>query len=391
MSNPYPGGSVEAREWARIHTAPSWHQRTLEARAAALVRAAQRVEPAPQPEEVEHHAGLLRRLSGAGVIFGPDVSQYQGRPNFATVKAAGCALAWRKATEGRTFADPSGEYNRAAIPKAGLVGGAYHYLYFSQEYADKPALWGAQADWFAHNVDASEGHALDVEAAASAGAWLGVREWVAEYRRLFPNHPLGGYFNRSLWRNRSRVPYDPAGLFDYVWHAGIGDGYYTAAAGSIAAEWTAIKGLSNSAAGMGYPVVELWQISDHATVPGISGTCDGNAYQGSAGELAALLTGRHTPKPPTPPAKTHPPFPLPKGGFFGPGGVMTSPKLAPWQKRMKDRGWGLVPDGVYGPQTQRVARTFQTEKHLHVDARIGPATWDAAWTTPVTSAGQEEE
>ena len=41
-------------------------------------------------------------------------------------------------------------------------------------------------------------------------------------------------------------------------------------------------------------------------------------------------------------------------------------------------------DGLYGPETARVARGFQSEKGLAVDGLIGPDTWDAAWTSPVT-------
>lgn len=288
-------GTPEYAEWQEIAAAPAWHQRPVEVRRARLeqMRHQQAVlSPAEEADELQAAARLedeLRRLSAAGVLFGPDVSQYQGLPAWATVKAAGCRLKFWKATEGRTFKCPSAAHN--AAPLAGMVDCAYHFLYFSQEYADRPALWGAQADWFARNVTAGVGHVLDVEAAATPGHWLGVKEWAAEYRRLFPGHPLGGYLNRSLWRNRSRMPYDPAGIFDYVWHAGIGDGYYTSATGSIAAEWGAVGSLSNSVAGMGFPTVRLWQITDHAAVPGVSGTCDGNAWQGTAADLAAMLTG----------------------------------------------------------------------------------------------------
>jgi GH25 family lysozyme M1 (1,4-beta-N-acetylmuramidase) len=285
-------GSPEAAEHAAISHAPAWHARPLARRRIALARPR---PPAvePDPDVLSDHAFALLQLASlttGGTLFGPDVSQYQGKPNWATVAAAGCRIKFWKATEGRTFLDPSAAYNQTHT--AGMLEGCYHFLYYSQEYADKPSLWGAQADWYAKNAPATVGHFLDVEAAATAGHWLGVKEWVAEYRRLFPGHPLGGYFNRSLWANRSRVPYDPRDLFDYIWHAGIGDGYYTSATGSIQAEWAAISKLVNSVANVGYPDVRLWQITDHGSVPGVSGTCDGNAYQGSIADLAATLTGK---------------------------------------------------------------------------------------------------
>lgn len=99
----------------------------------------------------------------------------------------------------------------------------------------------------------------------------------------------------------------------------------------------------------------------------------------------------------------HPVFPLPSGRYFGPeGGPVESVSghhgyaadLKRWQQRMKDRGWAITPDGLYGfqgststdTQTGSIAKQFQAEKGLTVDGLIGPSTWDAAWTAPVTPA-----
>ena len=123
------------------------------------------------------------------------------------------------------------------------------------------------------------------------------------------------------------------------------------------------------------------------------------------------------PKPaakPKPSTSKAPAFPLPrrKGGlyYYGPpsgpktsvsgrtrntgapgdvvlqGGRWYSKGLKMWQQRMLDRGWsGIgVADGRYGPRTERVVRQFQKSKGLAVDGKIGPGTWAAAWTEPVT-------
>lgn len=88
-----------------------------------------------------------------------------------------------------------------------------------------------------------------------------------------------------------------------------------------------------------------------------------------------------------------PPFPLPTGWYFGPEpGPRESVSgyhghrgdLRTWQARMHLRGWDITADGLYGPVTAAVARHFQREKGLHPDALIGPQTWGAAWTAPVT-------
>jgi len=103
--------------------------------------------------------------------------------------------------------------------------------------------------------------------------------------------------------------------------------------------------------------------------------------------------------PPPPPGGGAPGFPLPGGYFFGP---LDGPResiscrhpndrpewregLRHWQVRMRERGWRIDADGQYGPQTNQVARKFQAEKKgLTVDGLIGPATWAAAWTAPVS-------
>lgn len=103
------------------------------------------------------------------------------------------------------------------------------------------------------------------------------------------------------------------------------------------------------------------------------------------------------PAPPSPepeqPADQAPPFPLPQGWYFGPrSGPQQSVSgfhghgddLAVWQQRMADRGWPIAVDGRYGNQTRGVAEAFQREKGLDVDGLIGPITWRAAWTEPIT-------
>ncbi|AVR56409.1 peptidase [Microbacterium phage PaoPu] len=93
------------------------------------------------------------------------------------------------------------------------------------------------------------------------------------------------------------------------------------------------------------------------------------------------------------PAAAAPAYPLPWGSYFGPksgpresvsGFYSHREDLRRWQQRMRDRGWTINPDGLYGDQTGDVAEAFQREKGLTVDRKIGPATWAAAWTAPIT-------
>lgn len=104
------------------------------------------------------------------------------------------------------------------------------------------------------------------------------------------------------------------------------------------------------------------------------------------------ILGGHT-DPPNDPPSTAPAFPLPSGYYFGPadGGSESisglysyKGALAPWQRQMRNRGWTIDVDGVYGPQTADVTKSFQREKGLRVDGLIGPMTWKYAWTAKVT-------
>lgn len=55
-----------------------------------------------------------------------------------------------------------------------------------------------------------------------------------------------------------------------------------------------------------------------------------------------------------------------------------------YQQRLRDRGWAIEVDGVFGPKTESIIKQFQAEKQLVVDGVAGPQTWHALWTAPVT-------
>jgi peptidoglycan hydrolase-like protein with peptidoglycan-binding domain len=55
-----------------------------------------------------------------------------------------------------------------------------------------------------------------------------------------------------------------------------------------------------------------------------------------------------------------------------------------WQAQMSARGWHITVDDKYGNQSEQVCTQFQQEKGLGVDGIVGPETWDAAWTAPIT-------
>lgn len=100
------------------------------------------------------------------------------------------------------------------------------------------------------------------------------------------------------------------------------------------------------------------------------------------GHRDSLRTGGQLPPlMPTPgiPRPTVPPWP----GIYLRSGSQNV-HVRSFQRRMKDRGWTIGVDGIFGPETDKVTRQFQGEKHLKVDGVVGPETWNAAWTAPIT-------
>lgn len=64
--------------------------------------------------------------------------------------------------------------------------------------------------------------------------------------------------------------------------------------------------------------------------------------------------------------------------------AMVGDDIAAWQRQMRQRGWTVTVDGIYGPASRALCLAFQEDKHLEADGIVGPATWAAAWATPIT-------
>ncbi len=57
-----------------------------------------------------------------------------------------------------------------------------------------------------------------------------------------------------------------------------------------------------------------------------------------------------------------------------------------WQRQMRSRGWTIIVDGYFGPQSSSVARRFAAEKGLDpaITGSLDRAVFTAAWTAPIT-------
>lgn len=277
-----------------------------------------------------------------------DVSGNNAHPiNWFGVKASGVDAVMIKATEGTGYTNPDFAGDRAGARGAGLHVAAYHFARFGDA--------SAEAGHF-RAVAGADAKVLDAETSSSA-AWM-------DAFLVALGEPAQ---EEMTYGSASSLP--STGIRGLLWSA----------------KWGGAAPTDGEA---------LWQYTDSGTVPGISGAVDESVWMGSEAQYAAFFgTGPVPPAPPAP-VSVAPEIPLPAGDWYGPesadphnhSGFWTRdrPGIAEWQTRMAQRGWHLSADGSFGPVTESICKQYQAEKGLRVDGLVGPVTWSAAWTFPVT-------
>ena len=83
-------------------------------------------------------------------VQGVDVAKYQGTIDWPSLKRAGVAFAFIKATEGGDRLDRRFQENWGNAKSAGVLRGAYHFFYFCRSAEE-------QAAWFIRNVPRERG------------------------------------------------------------------------------------------------------------------------------------------------------------------------------------------------------------------------------------------
>ncbi|MEV4705505.1 GH25 family lysozyme [Actinoplanes sp. NPDC049316] len=287
-----------------------------------------------------------------------DISHWQGDINIAQIAREGYTACVCKATEGTAYDDPTFDRNIAAVTKAGMIPGAYHYL--------RDGDGAAQARHFHQRVRKLGGPdgwliQLDCE---SDGYGPEMAAWAAEWKRLTGNHPFLIY-SGSWWWPRTDG-YRGAALTPYLWHSHYVDGsdigsmLYRQVADSW---WKPGYG--------GWPKATILQFSSSGKVAGRQ--IDVNAFRGTVEQLRALT---RTPKPA--PAKpgtpsTPPPtqeilreLPMLKRGATG-----VSVRVL--QALLNVRGQDIAVDGDFRTATETAVKAEQHEAGLAVDGVAGPA------------------
>src|SRR5262252_2515146 len=155
------------------------------------------------------------------------------------------------------------------------------------------------------------------------------------------------------------------------------------------------KWIAEEASRFGIPITKLSPTQAQGSGRGVCQHIDLGAWGGGHVDCGSGLpldrildaargggSGGSTP-PPSPPSQKAPPFPYVSSDYLGQpdgtkhwhdghgGGWDNKHAVKPWQQQMKNRGWSIGVDGIYGPQSESVARQFQQEKGLGVDGKVG--------------------
>jgi GH25 family lysozyme M1 (1,4-beta-N-acetylmuramidase) len=211
-----------------------------------------------------------------------DCSSYQGVPTWAKA-AATCAGGAEKVTEGLRYVNPDWSASKAGLRQVaahGFVPLAYLFL-------DATGTGTAQAQYFSSEAGDLTGFGVvaDFERAPDGSPTLQqARDCVAELRRLYPGHPVGGY--APHWYTGG----EDLSFCDWLWASeyvsGSGDPAMLYA--QVPATWWAPYGGKS-------PL--MLQFTQSAYVAGVTGLTDCSAYQGTAAQLAAHVLTALPPKP----------------------------------------------------------------------------------------------
>lgn len=128
-------------------------------------------------------------------------------------------------------------------------------------------------------------------------------------------------------------------------------------------------------------------LKSHSDAPYATACCGTNlkakiasilGYVGFDGPVVPVYTPVPVPQKPQVPVNNYPAYPM----LLKRGSRNVYVRQA--QAKLHDRGWNISVDGDFGPNTEKVVKQFQAEKGLVADGVIGPKTWKAIFTSPVT-------
>ena len=251
-------------------------------------------------------AGLALALAPAQGLaqrpLGVDVSHYQGSIDWTSVKNSGVSFAWAKATEGSGLLDTNFAGNISNAKAAGVYIGAYHFA--------RPALNtpSAEANYFWNiagssitNDGLSLQPVLDYETFTGVTGASSYADWANQWCSNIVSKAaaVGVTVKPVIYTSTCDVG-------DYLdssvaqWTPWIANPSGNPA--QTSSPWVSTPCNSSSDEVWGPGVWTVWQYSWTATIPGISGGCDADVFNGTAAQLVTtLVVGTNLPTvfPPT--------------------------------------------------------------------------------------------
>lgn len=145
--------------------------------------------------------------------------------------------------------------------------------------------------------------------------------------------------------------------------------------------------LAEESAKTGIPLVKISDPNGRGVIyhSNLGSTGCGHSDPGSGWPINEVLAWAKGQTPTTPPPSSGKAPPL-HVDYFGPayGHNHKHSDVRVWQDKMRNRGWSIDVDQIYGNDSYSICRQFQSEKGLSVDGMVGPDTWNATWNAPVT-------
>jgi lysozyme len=213
---------------------------------------------------------LERNMSRIDAI---DISHWNTVTNFAQVAQSGVIGCFMKCTEGTSYIDPTYASRMPQAVDAGLCVAAYHFL--------KHGNIGDQMDWFVSQAGLPGGARVAIDYEDPACTLDDLEHALAALSDLDPALQIaiyaGGLLKGQVSSSASYPWLEPYPL----WLA-----QYTSGSPS----WP-----TNI-----WPTYSLWQWSQSGSVPGISGDCDVNQFNGSPENCARWFGPVIEPVPPEP-------------------------------------------------------------------------------------------
>jgi lysozyme len=204
------------------------------------------------------------------VIHGIDVSKYQGRIDWETVRDAGVKFAYIKATEGGNHTDSRFAENWEGAAAAGIPRGAYHFVYWCRP-------WREEMAWFKRVVPVDPDAlppVLDVEATPTSKTCKRTlyREEVLREMRLMLEDMERHYGKRP-------VIYVTVDFYEHIMHPDEFKDYKVWVRSTKYAPHVKYPGRKWA----------FWQYQSDARIPGIRGNVDRNAFKGSHQDWARFV------------------------------------------------------------------------------------------------------